>query len=122
MKSSFNLLIKSGSARWMVQRIGGVVIFLYALFILWNLFMNESMSYFEWRQIFESNIVKFFSWVTVVSLISHSWIGMHCVISDYITVRLIGPKALVIRRIFVSFLTVILVVYFLWSALILWGL
>ena len=122
MKSSFNLLINSGSARWMVQRIGGVVIFLYALFILWNLFVNESMSYFEWKQIFEPKIVKFFSWVTVFSLISHAWIGIHCVISDYITVRLIGPKALVIRKILMSFLTVILVGYFLWSALILWGL
>ena len=61
------------------------------------------MSYFEWRQIFESKIVKFFSWVTVFSLISHAWIGIHCVISDYITVRLIGPKALVIRKIFMSF-------------------
>ena len=56
MKSSLNLLTNSGSARWMVQRIGGVVIFLYALFILWILLVNGSMSYFEWRQIFEPKV------------------------------------------------------------------
>ena len=31
--------------------------------------------------------------VAIAAVAFHAWIGMRCVFTDYITVRLIGPKA-----------------------------
>lgn len=122
MIGSSNSLANSGSFLWIAQRVSGVMVFLYFLFVLGIIVSVQDLTYDYWKSIFNDRLVQVFSLLAIISLITHAWIGIRCVISDYITERLIGPKAILIRRILSSFFGLLLMVYLLWSLMILWNL
>ncbi len=122
MIGSSNSLANSGSFLWIAQRVSGVMVFLYFLFVLGIIVSVQDLTYNYWKSIFNDRLVQVFSLLAIISLITHAWIGIRCVISDYITERLIGPKAILIRRILSSFFGLLLMVYLLWSLMILWNL
>ena len=51
----------------------------------------------------------------------HAWIGMWTVSTDYLTVRLMGPKATGLRIVFQTGYVLVLFVYLVWGFRILWG-
>jgi succinate dehydrogenase / fumarate reductase membrane anchor subunit len=51
----------------------------------------------------------------------HAWIGIWCVLTDYVTVRLIGLKADIIRTTLQYALGGVTAAYLLWTVKILWG-
>ena len=112
----------SGSFLWIAQRVSGLLVFFYFLFILGILVSVQEVTYEYWKSIFNNRLVQVFSLLAIVSLITHAWIGIQCVISDYITERLIGPKAILIRRTVSNFFGLLLMFYLFWSLLILWNL
>ena len=121
MKINFAFFSSSGSLRWIIQRVSGIVLLLYAMFILSVLVYNSDINYSYWRSIFAMLPVQVFTFSAILSLISHAWIGIQCVISDYITERLIGPKAVLIRKFCIMFFGGLMALYFVWGALILWN-
>ncbi len=122
MIGSSKSLFDSGSFLWIVQRVSGLLVFFYFLFILGILVSVQNVTYEYWKSIFNNRLVQIFSLLAIVSLITHAWIGIQCVISDYITERLIGPKAILIRRTLNYFFGLLLMLYLFWSLLILWNL
>ena len=122
MIGSSNSLASSGSFLWIAQRVSGVMVFLYFLFVLGIIVSVQDLTYDYWKSIFNDRLVQVFSVLAIISLITHAWIGIRCVISDYITERLIGPKAILIRRILSNFFGLLLMVHLLWSLMILWNL
>ncbi|MBP8030252.1 MAG: succinate dehydrogenase, hydrophobic membrane anchor protein, partial [Pseudomonadales bacterium] len=62
-----------------------------------------------------------FNTVTLLSVVAHAWIGIWAVLTDYITVRLLGPKATALRLVFEISVIGVLVIYALWGLAIVWG-
>ena len=122
MIGSSKSLFDSGSFLWIAQRVSGLLVFFYFLFVLGILVSVQDLTYEYWKSIFNNRLVQVFSLLAIVSLITHAWIGIQCVISDYITERLIGPKAILIRRTLTIFFGLVLLIYLFWSLLILWNL
>lgn len=119
---------RSGLSDWLVQRITGVILLAYTLFIVGVLFAC-SPSYLEWTAMFAQTWVKVFSLAAVLSIAAHAWIGLWCVSTDYLvpyvlTVKLgpaVGAKANLLRWAFQAASAIVLFTYVVWGIQILWG-
>ena len=117
--SSFS---QSGVTNWLVQRISAVVMTAYIFFVTAYLLANPGISYAQWAELNSLLSMRLFSLITMASIASHAWIGIWCVLTDYVTVRLLGPKADMIRKVLQAGMVAVIVVYFGWAIVILWGL
>ena len=97
MVNSVTSLGRSGLSNWLVQRVSALVMTAYIFFMMGYFIINPSPSFEQWQALHGSLAMRIFSLVTILSIAAHAWIGMWCVLTDYITVRLIGPKATPIR-------------------------
>ena len=116
--SSFS---RSGVTNWLIQRISAVVMTAYILFVTAYLLANPGISYAQWAELNSLLSMRLFSLLTMASIASHAWIGIWCVLTDYVTVRLLGPKADMIRKVLQAGMVAVIAVYFVWAIVILWG-
>ncbi len=112
---------RSGLSDWLVQRISGVVIAAYFFFIVVWLVAHKGLDFDTWHAFHQQVCMKIFNTVTLLSVVAHAWIGIWAVLTDYVTVRLLGPKATVLRLVFEIAAIGLLVVYTLWGLAIVWG-
>jgi succinate dehydrogenase / fumarate reductase, membrane anchor subunit len=112
---------RSGLSDWLVQRVSAVVMTAYLIFIVGYLLLNSDVSYQQWAGLHSGLPMRMFSLLTMLSVAAHAWIGMWSVLTDYITVRTIGPKATAIRIFFQLGMIAMILVYLLWAVGILWG-
>ena len=75
----------------------------------------------QWRDLNGIFLMKVLSIMTVSSIALHSIIGLWGVITDYITVRLLGPKAVKLNLIFQIGMIAITLVYLVWAISIIWS-
>ena len=115
------LFLRSGSNKWLLQRVAAGILLSYIAFLIYLLIIHREMDYYEWVNLNKAIPMRFFSFLTALSLSVHAWIGMWCVVTDYITVRLIGPKADLIRKNCVYFITLVTTVYVLWVLQVVWS-
>ncbi|GAB2189527.1 succinate dehydrogenase, hydrophobic membrane anchor protein [Sessilibacter sp. MAH2] len=113
---------RSGLYDWLIQRISAVVLALYTLFIVAYLIANPGLTYEQWAGLYDQLWMRIFSLVTLLSIIAHAWIGLWSVLTDYLTYRAIGSKAVVARIVAQVFLGAVAIVYTVWGVEILWGL
>lgn len=96
---------------FVLQRISAVVIAAYFLFILGYLMQADGLTYDQWVSLFSAGWMKVFSTITLLMLLAHVWIGVWGVLTDYVTTRLMGPRANLIRMLLeVAVLAVVLIV------------
>ena len=112
---------RSGLSDWLIQRVSGVVIAAYFFFIVGWLVTHESLDYSTWQTLHHMTCMKIFNTVTLLSVVAHAWIGIWAVLTVYITVRLLGPKATALRLVFEISVIGVLVIYALWGLAIVWG-
>lgn len=112
---------RSGLSDWLVQRISGVVITAYFLFLVFWLAGHKGLDYPTWLALHQMTCMKIFNTVTLLSIVAHSWIGIWGVLTDYVTVRLLGSKATVMRLVLEMGAIGLLLVYALWGLAIIWG-
>jgi len=122
MVTSVTSFGRSGLYDWLIQRVGGVVMAAYLIFIVGYLASNPDLTYEQWQTLFGQLWVRVFSFLTLVSFIAHAWIGLWAVLTDYLTVRLMGDKATVLRIIAQTVLGGVAVTYLIWGIEIIWGL
>ena len=103
-----------GLRDWLMQRITAVVITLYVLLLLVMLLFPPGMSLDVWQEMFLHTWFKLATFVTLVSVFLHAWVGMRDIIMDYIR-----PTG--IRLTLEVLVAVALVVYTGWAIQILWG-
>ena len=115
------LFLRSGSNKWLLQRVAAGIVLSYIAFLIYLLIIHREMDYYERVNLNKAIPMRFFSFLTALSLSVHAWIGMWCVVTDYITVRLIGPKADLIRKNCVFFITLVTTVYVLWVLQVVWS-
>ncbi len=112
---------RSGLSDWVIQRISAVILASYTLFILATLLLTPDMDYPQWRALFSSFAMRFFTLVTLLAVLAHGWIGMWTISTDYLTPRMIGSGANVIRILFQLGCILLTLLYLVWGIEILWG-
>jgi succinate dehydrogenase / fumarate reductase membrane anchor subunit len=121
MVTSVTNLGRSGLSDWIIQRVSAVLLAAYTLCILGSFAVYPEMDYDTWRGIFDSNIMRVFSLITLAALCAHAWIGMWTVSTDYITDLQFGKAATFIRLLFQVACILLVVVYLIWGIQIFWG-
>ena len=121
MVKSVTSLSSSGLSNWMLQRISALIMTAYLIFMVAYFFVNPSPSYDQWLSLHSTLAMRIFSLLTILSIATHAWIGVWCVLTDYITVRLIGPKATPIRMFLQLAMIAVILFYVVWTVDILWG-
>jgi succinate dehydrogenase / fumarate reductase membrane anchor subunit len=113
---------RSGLYDWLIQRVSAVVLSAYTIFLVVYLVMNPDLTQAQWSELFSQLWMRVFSLITLVSIIAHAWIGLWSVLTDYITARQRGSKALIIGVIVQMIWGVVAATYAVWGVEILWGL
>jgi succinate dehydrogenase / fumarate reductase membrane anchor subunit len=112
---------RSGLVDWVVQRVTAVILACYALYIFVLLVFHPELDYQTWQAMFASFRMRFFSLIALLSILAHGWIGMWAISTDYLTSRLMGPKATPIRIAFQIGCVLLTVFYLVWGIEILWN-
>jgi succinate dehydrogenase / fumarate reductase membrane anchor subunit len=110
---------RSGLSDWLVQRVSGVILLAYFLFIGGALL--GGVDYVSWKALFAQTWVKVFTLMALLSLAAHAWIGMWSVLTDYLTERLMGSTGNVLRIGLQLAVVIAIFIYVIWGVQILWG-
>lgn len=121
MVTSITSFGRSGLYDWLIQRVGGVVMAAYLIFIVTYIALNPELTFEQWSALYGQLWMRVFSFLTLLSFISHAWIGLWVVLTDYLTERLMGSKATVLRILAQVILGGVSVTYLIWGIEILWG-
>ena len=122
MVSSVTNFGRSGLSDWLAQRVSGVVLLAYMLVVGFYLLCSGSdLSYEQWSGYFDSTFMRVFSTAAVLSIVAHAWIGLWSVSTDYLTERVLGGRATVLRLAFQAASAVVLFTYLVWGIQILWS-
>jgi len=121
MVSRVTNLGRSGLFHWLVQRFSAVILGAYMLCILGSTLLSLEMDYAHWKAVFDSNLMRMFSLITLLALCAHAWIGMWTVSTDYLTDLQLGTRATFIRLLFQAGCALLIAVYMFWGIQIFWS-
>lgn len=121
MVTAVTNLGRSGVYDWLIQRASAVVMALYTIFIVAYILITPELDYAQWQALFGQLWMRVFTLMTLLSIVAHAWIGLWSVVTDYLTERLMGGKATVLRLLAQALLAVVAITYTLWGVEIIWG-
>jgi succinate dehydrogenase / fumarate reductase membrane anchor subunit len=73
-----------GLRDWLSQRITAVLMALFTVVVIVQVLLPGAMGYDKWAGIFSSQWMKVLTFVVIVSLLMHVWVGMRDVWMDYV--------------------------------------
>jgi succinate dehydrogenase / fumarate reductase membrane anchor subunit len=73
-----------GFRDWLAQRVTAVLMALFTIVLLLQVLVGGPMGYEKWAGIFAAQWMKVFTFVVIVSLLYHAWVGMRDIWMDYI--------------------------------------
>ncbi|WP_374566362.1 succinate dehydrogenase, hydrophobic membrane anchor protein [Ideonella sp.] len=73
-----------GFRDWLAQRVTAVLMALFTVVLLLQILIGGPMGYEKWAGIFSRQWMKVFTFVVIVSLLYHAWVGMRDIWMDYI--------------------------------------
>jgi succinate dehydrogenase / fumarate reductase membrane anchor subunit len=103
-----------GLRDWLVQRLSAVVIALYTLIFLGILLASGGFDHAGWRALFAHGGFRALTFLFLLALLWHAWIGVRDILMDYI-------KPTGLRLALQVAVVAALVLYVGWSIQILWG-
>ena len=103
-----------GLMDWLVQRLSAVVMALYTLLLLAVVLWNGGIDYALWTDLFAHGGFKLASFLFMVAMLYHAWIGVRDILMDYIR-----PAG--VRLLLESITVLLLVAYLGWTMQILWA-
>ena len=104
-----------GFRDWLSQRVTAALMALFTLAVIVQVLLPGAMGYDKWAGIFSAQWMKVLTFVVIVSLLFHVWVGMRDVWMDYV-------KPVAIRLALQVFTIVWLVGCAGWSIQVLWRL
>ncbi len=111
---------RSGLYDWLIQRVSGVILAAYTFFMVAYLLCND-VTFESWSALHAMLPMKIFNMLAVIALGAHAWIGLWCVVTDYVTTRMMGAKATMIRVAVQMLSGLVMLVYIIWAIDIFWG-
>jgi succinate dehydrogenase / fumarate reductase membrane anchor subunit len=103
-----------GMRLWLAQRLSAVVMAVYLVIFALLLLLKQPVGYEGWLELMSPLWWRLFTLLFFISLVMHAWLGVRDVFKDYI----FNIKLRAVMQILVD---VLLIVYLLWSGVILWG-
>jgi succinate dehydrogenase / fumarate reductase, membrane anchor subunit len=73
-----------GLRDWMSQRATAALMAVFTIVLLAQVLFGAKLGYLRWSQIFSSQWMKALTFVTIVALAYHAWVGMRDVWMDYV--------------------------------------
>lgn len=104
----------SGIRDWIFQRVTGVFLSGYIFFLVYFWLAHPRLEGIEWQEIFSGSLMRISTLMALVALLTHAWIGVWTIITDYV------PKYC-IRITLLSVVAFSLLGYLGWGLHILWG-
>jgi succinate dehydrogenase / fumarate reductase membrane anchor subunit len=106
-----------------------VILLAYVIFLVLVFACHPNLDYSQWKALCSRTSVEVFSTMALLAAVSHAWIGMWSVLTDYVTERFfklelgieLGEKATVLRLVLATALVLLMCVYTLWGLKIIWG-
>jgi len=99
---------------WLVQRVSAVVMALYMLLILGLLLWFGGLDYDAWKVTFAHSWFRLATFVFMLSLLWHAWIGVRNISMDYL-------KPIPVRLTFQCVVVALLIAYVGWTIQVLWS-
>ncbi|TAK85089.1 MAG: succinate dehydrogenase, hydrophobic membrane anchor protein [Aquabacterium sp.] len=73
-----------GLRDWLSQRITACVMAVFTVVLLAQVLIGEPLGYAKWAGIFSHQWMKVLTFVTIVSLLYHAWVGVRDIWMDYV--------------------------------------
>jgi succinate dehydrogenase / fumarate reductase membrane anchor subunit len=73
-----------GLMDWLAQRITGLVMATFTLIMAFGLLQGAGASYESWRAFMSADLMRFVSFLFIVSLCWHAWVGVRDIWMDYV--------------------------------------
>ena len=73
-----------GLRDWLSQRVTAVLMALFTLVLIVQVLLPGPMGYDKWARIFSSQWMKVLTFVTIVALMWHAWVGVRDIWMDYV--------------------------------------
>ena len=99
---------------WLVQRVTAVVMALYTVLILGLLLWYGGLDFAAWKATFGNEAFRVTSFVFMVALFWHAWVGVRNILMDYV-------KPVTLRLTLQVFVIGALIGYTGWTIQVLWG-
>ncbi len=77
-------LSRNGLRDWLIQRVSAVVIAIYSIALIIHVVTADHLSYQFWHDFFHLNVIRILSFIVLLSLVFHAWVGMWTIYTDYI--------------------------------------
>ena len=79
-----------GLRDWLSQRVTATLMALFTLAVIGQVLLPGAMGYDKWAGIFAHQWMKVLTFVVIVSLLAHVWVGVRDVLMDY--VKAVGTR------------------------------
>ena len=73
-----------GFRDWLVQRVTGALMALFTVVLLVQVIFGEPLSYYKWAGIFSHQWMKTLTFVVIIALLYHAWVGVRDIWMDYV--------------------------------------
>ncbi|MCH8179222.1 MAG: succinate dehydrogenase, hydrophobic membrane anchor protein [Proteobacteria bacterium] len=73
-----------GLRDWLAQRITAVLMALFTVVLLVQVLTASSLDYYSWSAIFAQQWMKTLTFVVIISLLYHAWVGVRDIWMDYV--------------------------------------
>ena len=73
-----------GLRDWLSQRVTAVLMALFTLIVLLQLLLPGELGYDRWAGIFAAQWMKVLTFVVILSLAWHAWVGVRDILMDYV--------------------------------------
>ena len=74
-----------GLRDWLAQRVTAILMAIYTVIILVMFLTGTSFSYDAWSNVFAMPWFKLLTFVVILALLYHAWVGMRDIWMDYVT-------------------------------------
>ena len=73
-----------GMRDWLSQRVTAILMALFTVVVLLQLLLPGPLGYERWSGIFAAQWMKVLTFVVVLSLVWHAWVGVRDILMDYV--------------------------------------
>lgn len=74
----------SGFRDWIAQRVTALLIGIYAVFVVSYLLCYHPLYYAQWHNLYSQVWMKLATFIVLLSVLWHAWIGLWTVFTDYV--------------------------------------
>ncbi len=73
-----------GFREWLAQRVTAVLMALFTIVLVAQLLFGARLGYERWSAIFSAQWMKVVTFVVIIALLYHAWVGMRDIWMDYV--------------------------------------